>query len=256
MNWYNYVHGDPVNGQDSSGLAMGLQCHDTGYTYNHDVFHNSHTYGPDGGIIQLASVYDPSESQHNAIQACDGESNPFDQYATVYEGPTGAAPAPVNYNYCVFAQPNGSGGGGIWGAASIEAGAVVVGGAAQGSISRMSFDNGSSAVYLSGGAFIGGPGWGATSPKNPNPYTGTNGGLVGGAALGVGGGISFTNAANPEDLQGPANTWNVNVGIFGGSLSTSGGIWQLNLGLAKGWGLDVSHYRTYSRIIHKTSACH
>jgi hypothetical protein len=88
-----------VNGSDPTGLAMGLQCHDTGYTYNHDVFHNSHTYGPDGEIIQLASVYDPSESQHNAIQACNGEGSPFDQYTTMYAGAPGGAAVGTSGNH-------------------------------------------------------------------------------------------------------------------------------------------------------------
>jgi hypothetical protein len=48
---------------------------------------------------------------------------------------------------------------------------------------------------------------------------------------------------------GDATTYNLNVGLFSGSLSISGRTFSLNIGAAKGIGLDFSRYRTNATLI-------
>lgn len=133
----------------------------------------------------------------------------------------------------------------LWTGGSIEGGIGSVGAEVQRSYSVMSLPNHQNPAYRTTGASIGGPGWGS-DPK---------GTTILGAAAGWGGGISFSNATSPSDLTGRADTWNVNVLIFSGSISFgNGGIWSANAGLAKGVGLDVSNYTTNTQLLGSTKA--
>ncbi|WP_447411493.1 hypothetical protein, partial [Clostridium perfringens] len=120
---------------------------------------------------------------------------------------------------------------GVWLGASAEAGLghTAVGG--QVSVSRQRFDGGQIANYLTRGSVR------------------SNNGVVFGAAAGAGGGLSFSNAGQVSDLLGDATTYNLNVGLFSGSLSISGRTFSLNIGAAKGIGLDFSRYRTNATLI-------
>lgn len=128
-----------------------------------------------------------------------------------------------------------------------------MGGAIQGQITDIGFFDGTEARYRSYGAFVGGPGWGRTLPSTATGanYIRTAGGTVLGLAAGAGGGISITNADKPADLAGVSNAWNLNVGFLGASVSYDDkGHLLVNVGIAKGWGADLSNYHTRTKLTH------
>lgn len=136
---------------------------------------------------------------------------------------------------------------------SAEAGIGAVGAGAQGSYSAMTFGNGEGAVFKTTGAFVGGPGYGVSSPSS-RPSTG---GVVIGGTIGAGGGLAFSNARKANDLAGNAQTYNVNVGPI--SLSASfgeGGIFSVNAGLSLGASFAVSTYQTNTTVVYRdTRGC-
>jgi hypothetical protein len=73
-----------------------------------------------------------------------------------------------------------------------------------------------------------------------------------GTGAGAGGGLYVSNARSNEDLAGPFSTFNVGIGIYTASFSHGGGVWDLNLGVAKSIGLSASHYTTYTFPINDT----
>ena len=121
-------------------------------------------------------------------------------------------------------DPQGLWGFGLQASASVEAGAIVAGAGATGSVGGGIFWGGSQGLnvggYASGGAFAGGPGYGASYPAVQPGGTMA----VAGAAAGGGGGIFFTNATSAAELGGPFNTYSLNTPIgsiqFGMSGST------------------------------------
>jgi hypothetical protein len=134
--------------------------------------------------------------------------------------------------------------------AAFEAGIVAAGVAGQIQYSKMEFANGESATFRTAGAFIGGPAYGASYPATPLPgFSNTRGGTVAGLSLGVGGGATWSNAETPDQFAGDFNNWNLNVGLFGGTVSFGdNGIIAINAGIAKSWGLDISNYTTHTTI--------
>ena len=100
---------------------------------------------------------------------------------------------------------------GVSGGAAVEGGLVGVGAGAQGSVGFGGFvntNNGnlSTGAFASGGAFAGGPGWGASAPSQPG-----NGNWALGAYAGGGASIWVSNANNVCDLSGPFKTYSVNA---------------------------------------------
>jgi hypothetical protein len=55
-----------------------------------------------------------------------------------------------------------------------------------------------------------------------------------GAYAGLGGGFTFTNATNVQQLSGPFATTSVSLPFASGSLSQGGGIWQLSVTFGPG----------------------
>jgi RHS repeat-associated protein len=119
---------------------------------------------------------------------------------------------------------------GLWGfgpqaSATVEAGALVAGGGATGSVGGGVFWGGQQGLNLgafaSGGAFVGGPGYGASAP-NAQPGGTT---AVARAAAGVGGGVFLTNATSAGELSGPFNTYSINTPIGSVQFGVSGSTW-------------------------------
>jgi RHS repeat-associated protein len=114
--------------------------------------------------------------------------------------------APTN-----FIDPLGELGIGVSGGGAVEGGVVVAGAGAQGSLGLGGFidtNNGnvSAGAYASGGAFAGGPGWGASAPSQPG-----SGNWALGAYAGGGGSVWVSNANNVCDLSGPFKTYSFNA---------------------------------------------
>jgi hypothetical protein len=147
-----------------------------------------------------------------------------------------------------------------------EAGLIGVGAGATGSVGGGVFLNGSSPSiggFASGGAFAGGPGWGASAPHLPSANKWALGAFAGGGL-----GIWASNAKNVGQLAGPFKTYSVNAGWFlrAATLQFSIGkdpcgktIWLLNYGgpvrfpSGVGWGASISGYNTNTKTKGKGS---
>ena len=140
---------------------------------------------------------------------------------------------------------------GVWGGYSAEAGIISVNVAHQRQWAHMTFPNGETAILRTTGSLLGGPGYGWSNPNTASPYSNSEGGEVAGGSAGAGGGFVYSNAIRPSDLAGPGRAWNLNFLMFGGSVTTGdNGIYSVNAGIAKGWGLDLSHYATNTKVSH------
>jgi len=135
----------------------------------------------------------------------------------ISEDPIGFAGGDTNlYRYVWnsptnFIDPLGEVGIGVSGGTAVEGGLVGVGAGAQGSVGFGGFvdtNNGdtSTGAFASGGAFAGGPGWGASAPSQPG-----NGNWVLGAYAGGGASIWVSNANSVCDLSGPFKTYSINA---------------------------------------------
>jgi hypothetical protein len=142
---------------------------------------------------------------------------------------------------------------GYWGGISAEGGAIIVGGGGQGQVSTMVFPNGQRAQFLSGGAFLGGPGYGKTWPATlhpPGSIMSTNGGSVLGGDGGVAAGLNFSNATSPADLVGPATSYNLSLGPVAAGLSLDDhGHYLVGVGRSVGGGFGASEYPTYTKLV-------
>ncbi|PPU91637.1 RHS repeat-associated core domain-containing protein, partial [Xanthomonas albilineans] len=158
-------------------------------------------------------------------------------FAYVYENPVGEV------------DPRGLWGGGAIVGGSIDAGAVVAGAGATASVGAGIFGGGkcgiNDGVFASGGAFAGGPGYGAQYPKYPQ---GNNMNVAGGDFAGVGAGGFLTNATSVAELSGPFDTWTFNVGVgplqFSAQFALAGDIWIGSITAGPGAGVSGSSYPT------------
>jgi len=107
MNWYNYVHGDPVNGTDPSGL-LGKHCTGSILTYAED-------YDCGGGVSPLSTSYGDDFSGTGKSAGSDAAAGP------VKLGPGGMGPGSNNNNRGIVVNapilhiPSGNGGGLLFG---------------------------------------------------------------------------------------------------------------------------------------------
>jgi len=170
-----------------------------------------------------------------------------------------------------FTDPIGEWGVGVSGSASVEGGAVAAGAGVTGSVGGGVFygkncgcSNGGSKIstggFASGGAFAGGPGWGAAAPSQPSKNNWAFGAYAGGGAN-----VWVSNANNVCDLGGPFKTFSINAawGIKMFSFQFSIGknaagqtIWVGNYGgplgpypTGGGFGGSVSWYNTYTKTL-------
>jgi RHS repeat-associated protein len=147
---------------------------------------------------------------------------------------------------------SGLGGGiGFWWGVSAEtgisfgAGAQLTGGAAvfwggQGDCGSLTAGG-----YSSYGGFVGALDQAVDASPGPS---GTHNGVIG-ASAGAGGGLYFTNGNGVSDISGNSDTTNFALGPLSISISTSGKIWQVTVGLTAGPpGASYSGYRTTTAV--------
>jgi RHS repeat-associated protein len=169
-----------------------------------------------------------------------------------------------------FLDPFGWWGFGVSAGVAVEYGAVGVGAGATGSVGGGGFFDGmrpSIGGFASGGAFAGGPGWGASAPPCPSKNNWALGGFAGGGAN-----VFLTNANNVLDLSGPFRTYSFNSGwglrilsiqFSIGQNAAGQMIWNLSYGgplglpfpTGGGYGLDVSAYNTNTRTTSGGGKC-
>lgn len=251
MNRYSYVNGDPLNLIDSMGLEPGDDEPPIVITGQR------HQPGCPPGDVLVGGV---------ACIAIGGFSSPVVIGNTIMFYTAGEAqiePGVPCTGHGIFVtcqianQPkqnechNGisfASGGYVGGSA--EAGIVAVGAGVQGQYSVVSFTSGESAVFKTTGAFIGGPGYGGSSPPTPSPYSSSVGGVVAGGTIGASFGATFSNAQNASDLAGNSRTYNANIGPVSASISFGqNGIFSVNVGPSVGASFDVSSYTTHTDVI-------
>ena len=108
-------------------------------------------------------------------------------------------------------DPTGLLGFGAFYGGNVDVGNGAIGAGMNSSVGYGSFWDGtilSQGGFLSGGAFAGEPGYGASYPSCPSNIN-----FAAGAYAGGGGGPFLTNANNVDDLAGPFKTLSVNAGF-------------------------------------------
>jgi RHS repeat-associated protein len=192
-----------------------------------------------------ARFYDPADGKFLQTDPV-GDKDDFNLYSYVKDDP-------VN-----MIDPSGKLGSGAWFAGSAEVGLVVLAAAGQRSYSIVRFMSGETGVYKTEGWFVGGPGYGAGYPKGNFPshsLVHSYGGVVLGIAAGGGLGGLWTTASNPEDLKGETTQWNVNLAIFGASVSWDNrNHFTVSYGLARAEGADISEYHQNTTLIANFSS--
>jgi RHS repeat-associated protein len=204
---------------------------------------------PETGLYYYrARYYDPGTGRFTREDPIGFYGGDVDLYRYVWNSSTN------------FIDPDGEWGIGLSLGVTGEAGLIAVGAGATGSVGGGVFFNGPSPSiggFASGGAFAGGPGWGASAPSLPSRNNGVLGAFAGGGL-----GIWATNAKNVGQLAGPFKTYSVNAGWFlrAATLQFSIGkdacgktIWMFNyggpLGIPSGigWGGSGSAYNTNTK---------
>lgn len=223
LNFYAYVHGDPVNGWDYFGLdvtATGRRC-DVGYQYVNST-------GSDGHCEKL-----------NLPNLRGG---PFDGGAPLGGGGPGANPdcssaasglLPRGIGYFVGAEAS-------LGTKSANDKAGGITGQVQGAIIGFSGDKGPSIGTEASGGYVNA--WGRTGQSSsPGPSKFSS---IIGAFAGLSEGITFTNARNAEQLSGPFTTATISLFFAGVSVSLSGSTYQVNVGVGPGVGTAITGIKT------------
>lgn len=133
---------------------------------------------------------------------------------------------------------------------SIEAGALKYGVGGNDSAGGGVFGGGTEGLNLGGFASAGGY---SNLPKTgvnqypQDPVDGTQNAILG-LFAGVGGGAFLTNADSANDLKGPFDTFNFNIGVGPGQFSLQFGIscgtWIISATVGPGAGVDGSRYPT------------
>lgn len=256
MNWYNYVGSDPVNGRDPTGLR---ELEGGGPKPNDPTYFQ----GAGGGDARPTDlVVNGTRIDFSICHACDSaltflnEISILDILASFDLSDYGEDPNEIVVTaqpkpeqgpelMCNVSSDQGGSSYGIWGGGAAEAGVVAVGAAYQTQGALMSFPNGQSAILTTDGGFLGGPGYG--------PSTDGHGGAAAGVVAGGGVGLVYSNATSPSDLAGLSRTWSLNVGMWGGSFSRGeNGIYSINFGMSKGFGLDASNYGTNTKVYYES----
>ena len=98
----------------------------------------------------------------------------------------------------------------------------------------------------------GGPGWG-WSPFGQNGPE--NGNTITGLTAGAGGGVWFTNAKSVCELEGPFNTWNLNLPLLSIQVEIANGIWMVSATYGKSWGASGSGYPTKTKALWSGCKC-
>jgi RHS repeat-associated protein len=235
LNWYAYAGNDPVNGMDPSGTTTVVNSPGS----------------LDGRSVQVNHSDHPVYSQYN------GQWGSWYYQAsndTVYFAPSGFDPSSYqNGSY----QPDGAAAGQASGAqqqrcraiswtpksAGYGAGAhgmlgtPVAGLAGTASASRMFFGGGHSAT-----TFTAGGGLNALDQSETWPAGGTSTTL--GAAIGLGGFFSISNAESQQQLRGAFDNLDIALPFVDLNVQWGGGIWNVSGGPAAELIGGVSHYRT------------
>lgn len=234
MNIYAYVGGDPVNSVDSTGLFGGRYCTTGTATTSGTTTYTTRCFGDDNLTSHTWRRFNEGRWGGNFI-ADEVQASIADALA----GRAALALAPQSDN-CV--GPGFAAGGYL--GASAEAGIIAAGAGAQGQLSYVNFGM-RGALIKTTGAFVGGPGYGVSSPSTGR------GGMVAGGTIGAEAGLIFSNARTPKDLVGNATTLNINIGPFAlsGSLGDNG-IFSLSGGPSLGASFATSIYDTQTEILY------
>lgn len=181
---YSY---DPFGGTSSAGSS------------NSNVFQYTGREDEGNGLYYYrARYYNPLMGRFVSQDPLGFKGQDANFYRYVWNSPTN------------FTDPLGEIGGGVSAGGSVEAGVVGAGAGATGSFGLGVFTNGSNVcagAFVSGGAFAGGPGWGASAPSGPSSANWVLGAYAGGGAN-----VWISNANNVCDLSGPFKTYSLNVG--------------------------------------------
>ena len=223
MNLYAYVANDPVNAVDPTGLR--LEC-PGGFT----------------DTRECTIVVEPrwwSGGSGGGGFSNRGADNRYDQWTLA--DPIEPLDEPVLPQSGQCGGPGFAAGAYLGGSA--EVGAILIGGAAQGQISLVNFGN-RGAVLQTTGAFVGGPGYGASSVSTDR------GGTVLGGTIGAEAGLILSNARRASDLAGNARTVNANIGPAAVSVSFGeNGIFSISAGPSAGASFAVSIYDTDTEVL-------
>jgi RHS repeat-associated protein len=191
-------------------------------------------YDQDTKLVRFgARDYDPSTGRWTAKDPTLFIGGDTDLYGYLRDDP-------VNW-----VDPAGRGGVGTWVGGIAEAGTGIgFGGSVQGTVGGGFFPGGAKCGQgdVDYGSWVSGGG-----------HLGAGVGEVGGASAGIGVGGYVTTANSVEEMEGPSESLNINVGFISLQYSTSGAVQTFSFGVSKSWGLSVSHYKTTTKKLESHS---
>lgn len=243
-NRYGYTLGDPVNGNDPSGLDLDLLDDNGsfgGVAYGEGdggYFWAPTSSEPDMGGLIDAGLTDYTQT-YDVTSGLVPPSTPVDD-----PGSSPSSTTPADTEPSAATQPGF--GFGVFAGGAAEAGVGVAGASAQGSAGAGFFVQSNTGV-LDAGAYASG---GATAYDDTTP-TPTQvgapqqpqGNTIVGGYVGAGAGVYVTNAGNAAQLTGPFNVITANLSFGGGasvSLGTSGSTWFFSISIGPGFGASFS----------------
>jgi RHS repeat-associated protein len=139
-------------------------------------------------------------------------------------------------------------------------GLLLVGGSGELSVSGgsfVNFDRGgqtTTALMLNGGGNIGLAGFGRDSPGNFSYPDANTGKIQAGAWAGVGGGLWFSDATSPSQLQGTFKSLQLHLPIGSLQMDYGGGIHVFSASIGKGGGIGVASKTITTEILFETTS--